>query len=233
MKINYVLHLNLMTANPDDCRAVVVNRTNYSVSDIVKQITGEGSILKETECNAVINAFLKRVGTNLSEGISFQSEYFSVGIEIGGVFINDKDRFDATRHQIYPNLKPGKQWKESLNGAQLEKVSSEENKPRPESLMDIKSKNSDQTLSPGGMAELVGQMLKIDETAADEGIFIISENGGDVTKVSYLHINYPKNLQFEIPEGLAPGNYRVEIRNRAHKGKTIRTGSLDYTLQVL
>lgn len=233
MKINYVLHLNLMTPDPNDCRAVVVNRTNYSVPDVVKQITGEGSILKETECNAVINAFLKKIGSNLSEGICFQSEYFTVGIDISGVFTNDKDKFDASRHQIYPNLHPGKQWKDSLASAHLEKVSSEENKPKPESLIDIKSKSSDQTLSPGGMAELVGQMLKIDETAADEGVYLISDNGGGETKVSYLHINYPKNLQFEIPEGLAPGNYKLEVRNRAHKGKTARTGTLDYTLQVV
>jgi hypothetical protein len=233
MKINYVLHPNLMTQDPDDCRAVVVNRTTYSVTDIVKQITGEGSILKETECNAVINAFLKKLGSNLSEGICFQSDYFSVGIEISGVFINNKDKFDAGRHQVYPNLHPGKQWKESLANAQLEKVSAEENKPKPENLLDLKSKSSNQTLSPRSMADLTGQLLKIDETAADEGIFIISENGGGETKVSYLHINYPKNLQFEVPETLAPGNYKIEVRNRAHKGKTTRTGTLEFTLQVV
>jgi hypothetical protein len=232
MKINYVLHLNLMTPDPYDCRAVVVNRTTYSIKDIVKQITAEGSILKETECNAVIDSFLKRIGTNLAEGICFQSEYFSVGTEISGVFTNDKDKFDASRHQIYPKLNPGKPWKESLANAKLERVTAEENKPKPESIIDMKSKTNDQVLSPGGMAEVMGQLLKIDDTAADEGIFFISENGGGETKVSYLYLNYPKNLQFEIPASLVKGTYKVEVRNRAHNGKGLRIGRLELSLNV-
>jgi hypothetical protein len=232
MKINYVLHPNPITPDPYDCRAVVVNKTVSTVKDIVKQITGEGSILKETECNAVIEAFLKRIGINLAEGISFQSEYFSVGIGISGVFINDKDKFDATRHFIYPNLNPGKPWKESLAEAKLERVTTEENKPRPDSIVDMKSKTNDQTLSPGGMAELQGQMLKIDETSPDEGIFIVSENGGGETKVSYLYMNYPKSLQFEIPESLTTGTYKIQVRNRSHNGKSLRIGILEYSLNV-
>ena len=232
MKINYVLHPNPITPDPDDCRAIVVNRTIYSVKDIVKQITGEGSILKETECNAVIEAFLKKIGLNLIEGICFQSEHLSVGIEITGVFINDKDKFDATRHFVYPNLNPGKTWKENLYTAKLERVFTEENKPKPESIIDMKSKTSDQSLSPGGMAELQGQMLKIDQALNDEGIFLISENGGIETKVDYLHQNYPKSLQFEIPENLVPGTYKIHVRNRAHNGKTIRIGILEYSLHV-
>jgi hypothetical protein len=232
MKINYVLHLNLMTPDPLDCRAVVVNRTIYTVKDIVKQITGEGSILKETECNAVIESFLKKIGSNLADGICFQSEYFSIGVEISGVFDNDKDKFDANRHMIYPNLSAGKPWKENVALAKLEKVTTEENKPRPESLVDMKSKTNDQVLSPGGMAELMGQKLKIDETTPDEGIFLISENGGGETKISYIYLNYPKNLQFEVPEGLVAGNYKVEVRNRSHNGKGLRIGRLEQTLNV-
>ncbi len=148
MKINYVLHPNLITPEPDVCRAIVVNKTTFIIDDLVKQITGEGSILKETECTAVINAILKRIGLNLAEGICFQSEYFSVGMEMSGVFTSDKDKFDASRHLLYPNLIPGKAWKESLNNVKLEKLTAEENKPKPETIVDLKSKTSDQTLSP-------------------------------------------------------------------------------------
>jgi hypothetical protein len=232
MKINYVLHPNLITPDPDDCRAIVVNRTSYSIDDVVKQITGEGSILKGTECYAVIDAFLSRLGLNLADGIGFNSEYLTVSTEISGVFINDKDKFDTARHLVYPNLKPGKAWKESLSNAKLERVTSEENKPRPETIIDMKSKSYDLTLTPGGMAELQGQMLKIDETAADEGIFIISGNGGAETRISYLYMNYPKSLQFEIPEGLNAGTYKIQVRNRAHKGKILKAGALEYSLTV-
>lgn len=232
MKINYVLHPNLMTPDPDDCKATVVNRTTFNLDDVVKQLTSEGSILKQTECYAVIDAFLRKLGLNLAEGISFRSDYFSLGIEMSGVFINDKDKFDANRHMVYPNLKPGKPWKDSLANIQFEKVTADENKPRPENIIDLKSKTIDQILSPGGMAEVQGTLLKIDETTTDEGIYIISENGGGETRVNYLYNNYPKSLQFEIPEGLSAGTYKIEVRNRAHSGKSLRIGRLEQSLNV-
>ena len=226
------MHPNLITANPDVWRAIVVNRNIYFIEDVVKQMTGEGSILKETECVAVIMSFLKRIGLNLAEGIGFQSEYFSAGIGMSGNYTDDKDKFDSDRHQIYPNLSPGKIWKESLANVRPEKVVADENKPRPESIVDMKSKTNNLNLTPGGMAEVQGQLLKINETVSDEGIFIISTNGGGETKVNYLYQNYPKNLQFEIPVTLTSGSYKLEVRNRAYNCKILRIGRLEITLNV-
>jgi hypothetical protein len=232
MKIYYALHPNLMTPDPNDCKANVVDRTVYTLDDLIKQMTAEGSILKPTECYAVIDSFLSRIGLNLAEGIGFSSEFFSLSIEMSGVFVNDKDKFDANRHQIYPNLRPGKAWKENLALAKVEKVVADENKPRPENIIDMKSKTSDQILSPGGMAELQGFMLKVDETASDEGIFILSEESKSEVKVNYLFQNYPKTIQFEIPDSLTAGTYKIEVRNRAHNGKGLRIGKMEQVLNV-
>ncbi len=51
MIIKYALHKNPITPDPYDCRAVVVGAPVYNTDKVVKQITGKGSILKETECN--------------------------------------------------------------------------------------------------------------------------------------------------------------------------------------
>jgi hypothetical protein len=76
MKISFVLHPNPITSDPDDRRAMVVNRTTFSVDDVIKQITGEGSILKGIECYAVVDAFMSRIGQNHADGVGFQSENF-------------------------------------------------------------------------------------------------------------------------------------------------------------
>ena len=83
------------------------------------------------------------------------------------------------------------------------------------------------------MAEIQGQLLKLDDTASDEGIFFISENGGGEIKVSYIYQNFPKSVQFEVPETLSAGSYRLEVRNRAHHGKSVRKGILEYPLNVV
>jgi len=65
--------------------------------------------------------------------------------------------------------------------------------------------------------------------------FILNNNGNGkntILQTAYFYLLYPKNLQFEIPESLVAGSFTIEVRNRAHGGKTLRTGKLDYTLQV-
>ena len=232
MEINYVLYPNPITPNPDDCRAVIVNKSNYVTDQVIVQITGEGSILKPTECNAVIDAFHRQIGLNLAQGHGFSCEYFSVNIEIQGVFENNKDKLDLSRHTIYPNMMPGKPWKENAQTAKVIKLLAEENKPKLISIFDMKSKTTNQTLTPGSMAEIQGTALKLDETVPDEGVFIISENDGPEVKISYFFQNFPKNLLFEIPDSLTPGSYKIEVRNRAYNCKSLRTGLLTHSLSV-
>ncbi|NJO92033.1 MAG: DUF4469 domain-containing protein, partial [Chloroflexia bacterium] len=179
------------TPDPDDCRPIVVNTQIFNVDDVVKQITGEGSILKVTESVAVSNALLRQIGLNLSQGIGFHCDYFDVSIDMRGVYINENDTYDSKRHTIYANLRAGKPWKENLAKAKVEKVTPDENKPGIVVLFDLKSKTANETLTPGGMAEIQGQLLKADTTADDEGIYFVLENGGGEIKVAYIYQNFP------------------------------------------
>jgi hypothetical protein len=232
MKIKYALHQNPILKNPANCRAIIVNRTTNSIEDIVNQITSEGSILKETECVAVINSFLKRISHNLSEGVFFQSEYFSVAAEISGVFTDENDKFDISRHALYTNLKPGKTWKASLDKVQLEKLSPKETGPKPEMMIDMRTKARASSVLPGSMVEIKGQRLKVDETAVDEGVFFISQNGDSETKVDFIYQNYPKSLQFAIPENMDKGVYVVEVRKRGQNCKSLKTGQLKQSIVI-
>ena len=232
MGIKYVLHKNPITSAPNDCKAAVIDTVIYDIDKLVEQITGEGSILKTTESVAVGNALLRQIGINLREGIGFHSKYFDVTIGMTGVFENEQDKYDSNRHEVYPILKASDEWRENIQKAVIEKAEASENKPKPTGIFDLKSKTNDQTMTPGGMAELHGQLLKIDETTTDEGLYFIPENGGSEIKVSYIYNNYPKSIQFEIPESLTAGNYKLEVRNRAHHGKTIRKGTLEFSLNV-
>ena len=59
--------------NPYDRMGMVQNRKIKTVADIVKQLTAEGSILKRTECDAVIHSTLRTITRNLIEGYEFRS----------------------------------------------------------------------------------------------------------------------------------------------------------------
>jgi len=84
--LHYSLHVNHLTEGEHDYRAVAQPLENYKIEDIVRQITGRGSILKDTECIAVIHDFFRVIGENLVEGKGFTSEYFRIFPSIAGKF---------------------------------------------------------------------------------------------------------------------------------------------------
>lgn len=232
MALKYALFDNKMTEDPDDYMAIVQEAQNKNLDDIIKQITVPGSILKETECRAVIGDFLKKLAENAQEGIGFLNEYLSINFSIQGVFADEDDRYDPKRHSIVMNLTANAELKKSLEFIKVEKVSPSIPQPVLNLLYDMLSNTTNTKLSSNGMAELKGEKLSINTAEADEGIFIINAATAAETKVSLIHNNEPKKLQFLVPTGLQAGSYKIEVRNRAHRGKSIRTGVLGVDLTV-
>jgi hypothetical protein len=233
MALKYALFDNKMTEDPDDYMAIIQEAQNKNLDDIIKQITVAGSILKETECRAVIRDFLKKLAENAQEGIGFLNDYFSINFSIQGVFKDADDRYDPKRHSILMNLTANTELKKSLDFIKVEKVSPNIPQPIVHQLYDMLSNTTNATLSGNGMAEIKGEKLSINTAEADEGIFLINVATATETKVSLIHNNEPKKLQFLVPTGLQAGTYKVEVRNRAHRGKDIRKGVLGVDLTVV
>lgn len=72
--LNYALYRNPLTEGEDDYTAIAQSLLNKNIKDIIHQITKPRSILKETECVAVIHDFFKAIAENLGEGYGFNRE---------------------------------------------------------------------------------------------------------------------------------------------------------------
>lgn len=231
MALQYALYNNHLTSEDDFTAKVQKLKTN-SIEDIVELMTAEGSILKTTECNAVIIDFFRVLAQRIAKGEGFGSQYMSITPTIRGVFDSLDDVYDAERHSVVINLNAGKMLKEALNQIELIKVKA--SKPTQATIntyLDVMA-NSATSLSKGGLGELKGEHLKIDTEQADEGVFIINTANNQATKVSRLHQNLPSVLQFVVPNSLAAGSYAIEVRNRPFRVKELRTGKLNTTLTV-
>ena len=66
--LKYALYPSTITKGEDDHLAIPQGRINSNIEEIIHQITGPGSILKETECVAVIHDFFNVISGNLKEG---------------------------------------------------------------------------------------------------------------------------------------------------------------------
>ena len=224
----------LTVDDPHDCMAQVQNRQQLTTAAVVKQITGKGSILKSTECNAVINDLFEAIADNLRQGHGFTCDYFSLEPSVSGVFVNDEDRYDPKRHQVELNLRLGSPLKKAL--AEMEVKVLPHNTPVPtiKKVFDRKSKTTNEQLTPGYTLDITGDLLKIeDETAAEQGVFLVNTQRAEEVKIGHLFLNVAKTLEVELPDNLKKGTYRLEVRTAVYKVKEVRTGAAPFLLTVV
>ncbi len=224
----------LTVDNKEDCRAQVQDYTYRQIEDIVNQITVPGSILKDTECVAVINAFLKAITANLEAGIGFECDYLALSQSIAGVFVDKNDRFDANRHRVRLNLRVGEPTKAVLKRVPVSKVKANVLLPEPEGVYDRKSRTTDQIITAGHSADLTGERLKIENTDdPQQGVFLVNTQKKEEIKITYLHQNTAKTLQVEWPDTLKSGQeYRLEVRTTINGSQAVRTGTRATLLTV-
>lgn len=230
--MNYALHDNVLTPDQYDRMAIVQDTVKCTTQDLVNDITSEGSILKPTECNAVIAATFRALGQRLQKGEGFISEFLLIDRSISGVFDNDDDRFDPERHQIKANVRLGSTLAKMAEQSPVKKVLTIKKLPVPETFRDLKTKTFNDRLTPGSFAEIVGKDLKIDDLDnPEEGVFFIDQ-GGTVTRVADVANNYPGKLTIEVPDTLSKGEYTLEVRTVRRGTQTLRKGRLNETLVV-
>ncbi len=236
--INYALHDNVLTPDPNDAMAIVQDTKKCTLDDLVQDVTGTGSILKETECNAVMPAIFRALGKRLQNGEGFISEFLVIDRSISGVFTNEEDYYDSERHQINTNVRLGSTLAKMAGQSEVKKVPAIKKQPLPESFRDLKSKTYNDLVTPGQFAEIIGKDLKINGldklTDLDnnvEGVFFTDSKGVE-TRVKEIANNLPGKLTIEIPDSLKKGEYTLEIRNIRRGTKTLRKGRLNETLVV-
>lgn len=222
--LKYALYRNHLTKNEDDYIAKTQSQKNKHIEDIIHQITMAGSILKETECQAVIHDFFKAIGNNLKEGYGFTSEYIRIQASVTGVFHGINDEFDSEHHKKQVTISAGNVFKNAVEQSTLEKVEAISRQPEIKSVYDLKSQQADAVLTPDHMMELNGSKLKLDTELPDEGIFLINSLDDSETKIGQIHTNLPSKLYGMVPEGLAPGSYKLEVRNRQEGNKNLSIG---------
>lgn len=228
----FALFRNHLTGNKNDYLGVPQSTKNKSTEDIIQQITHPGSILKETECAAVINDFFKAIASNLQEGVGFTNEFIRISPGVTGVFNGINDQFDPTRHHKQVNIVGGKELKAAVEEMLVEKVAASVRQPEINSVYDLKSQQNNAALTPGHMIELSGSLLKVDIELADEGIFLVNTADGSEIKIAQIHTNLPSKLSGMLPDSLVPGGYNLIVRNRPEGNKNLMSGSFAEDLTV-
>ncbi|MDR8394602.1 DUF4469 domain-containing protein [Aliifodinibius sp. S!AR15-10] len=231
MSLTYSLYENHLTENSNDYLAVVRDQDSHSLEEIVDFMATRGSTVTRADTLSVLEEFEAAIAQILLRGGSINTPLFRISGAISGVFTGPTDSFDPGRHEVKLNVNPGMRVKRLAERISVEKVSPASPKPKLLRYYDNGSDTTNETLSPSHTGRLVGELLKFDPEDPDQGLFLVASDGAE-TKVEEFVENSPSKLGFRVPEGLASGEYTMEVRTKLHNTKGLRTGALDATLTV-
>lgn len=240
MSIKYALFKNHLTADPDDYAAIVQIAGSVDLDKIADRIVAHGS----TVGRADVLATLELAVTVCEEAID-NSEHINFGglvdmyPRVKGVFVNATDPWDPARHRAAVGANAGVRVRKHVREqAQVERVEALKPAPNLVAYADTGSGDTDDTVTVGNMADIVGNRLKFDTSKADEGVYFIADADGAATKVTDINTNKPSKLIFLNPATLVPGTYKLEVRARMGRppagvdNRELRVGRLDATLTV-
>ena len=230
MAVNYYLRQNKLGQNGRHYMANVISSNSVELGDIVEEILRRGSTVTRADIMSVLTEYHSVIEFYLQSGSNVRTPLVNFSSSIGGIFTHPSDNFDIGRHNIRPVTNPGKRLLGFYrNHMSAHLVEPRQNVPRPEEFKDVVSGERNGSITPGGMAKLLGRRLKINGRENGAGIFFINEGMGEIP-VTFIGQNYPSELIFTIPK-LSPGHYVLEIRT--HLKNLLRRGRLQERLYVL
>lgn len=232
--IKYVLAENSITAENKTFYAVVSSIQTKNLEDIIDHMIDEGSGLTRPQAMAYFEKLSQSVMFFASQGYSIATPLFRIRPTICGSFSDKEDKYDPVRHQIKIRGSEGQRLRDmSMQIKKIVKVDESLQLPILNTFTDALSDTINSKITSKGIAVLKGKLLGFDKNDTRLGIFFIPENTPEnkIRVIGYSGIQ-PSNIHFSIPE-LPSGNYQLTLQTLTRNGKSIMSGSLATSLQVL
>lgn len=231
MAVYYSLHPNNLTGEGEVYRAVVQSSGTVNLESIIQRMVARGSTTTEADAYAALKDFFTIIQTLLLDGFRINTPMFNCGLTIKGNFDGPMDSFSPGRNWIEISMTPGVDLRRITQGTvQTQKQLPGEARPRLLQFTDCNSGERNGKLTPGGMAQLLGDRLKFDPADPSQGIFFIAADNGE-SRVEVVGKNSSGELMFLIPATLAAGDYNLVVRSLTSQS-TLRTGIFEAVLTV-
>jgi hypothetical protein len=235
--LEYHVVENLLTPNPNDGMAQVVNLRSYTDDEIADQMLKRGTLLTKADILAVLQVYREVIMNIVEDGGAINTALFNTTPSMPGVYDGTGDSYDPARHRIQTNIHPGTSLREATKRIKVKKVQVADPIPNIVEVKDVVSGSVNENLTRGSVVQLRGSRLKFILKNEDNGIFLLSENGGEI-KLTVVVENKPARLIAMLPADLAQGTHLLEVRTTyspgVHtEGKQLKTGRFIKPLTVL
>lgn len=230
MTVPFIFRENYLTPRKDDYVAKPVAFDSVNQQELVRKVVAKHSALNESDVLIAVKAYEGVIAEEIAQGNNIVTPMCNISLSITGVFDREIQEFDPKLHKLHINFKPGVDFKSIPEQIKLVKITAADVMPVIECFKDTESETKNEIITPGKAGTIKGSKLKVNTEAVDEGIFLVAADD-TLTKVDSYIRNKPSEVIFMVPEGLATGQYQLQVRSRL-EGKSMRIGELDFELSV-
>jgi hypothetical protein len=230
MRLRYCIIPSKLPANPGGHIGQIVPYRTVTQEELTEEISRRGTTASIPDIDNAFDHLCDATGDMLARGEIVQTPLGTLYVAIKGPFDGENDLYDKDRHRLVIRFIPLRQLVSKLRNASMERCESRMVLPNPEGYIDVATGRNDGHLTPHDMVEVYGANLKFDPTDPRQGIFFCAEDKAE-TRVRSVAINMPAQLVLLVPD-LAPGRYKLIVRNAAEKSGELREGHLGPMLRV-
>jgi hypothetical protein len=231
MKIRYYLVDNPMTPDPNDRRAQVVGYEVVTEKELFEYMTRQGSAITIAEAKANYEEIIGALVYFIKQGYGISTEFILVQPVMQGVYRNDSDTFDRSRHSVRNRVRLGRRYNGVSDEVKVEKIDPPANQPLLVAFEDIASETINDVLTAGGTAVLTGMRLRFKQEDPQQGIFLVDPAKKEA-RVERILNQTSKKIVFQIPATLVTDEYTLEVRALLPGNKTLKTGVLSEKLSL-
>jgi hypothetical protein len=216
------LRLNFLTQDVDNDYTGEVSTIGHTVrnEDIAARIVKERSELRYETILAILNERDGIVLESVLGGSSVQDGVVHIAPSITGLWTGSDRTVDPARQKPAVSISPTAALRDGLSNVKMEILGVKDSGAYIGLVTDAATKAVDGHITPGGIAVITGDKLRI--TPADNpemGIFFVDESGGKM-QVTQLSQNDPKRLTVLVPS-LPAGTYTLQVVTRFSNGSTL------------
>ena len=232
MAIQYIIRHNNLSNPSSPCFGRVIKTRTVTYEEVIKRMQQSGSTVTSADILSVMESFHSVLESYLVEGASVHTPHANFSSGISGLFTDKDDQFNRSRHRIIGSVNPGNRlrafYKKTIFSTRKKRM--EIKRPDLSSVTNQNPERSVNRARTGDMLKISGYRLGFDPQQESEGIFFIANNRQEI-RVSIVGHNTPRSLLFNIPQNLAPGEYRLEVRSAV--SGTLRKGSYADTIEIV
>lgn len=207
--LEYSLHDNVLTEDPNDMSAKVHPKQSYDREAFINLMLQRGTLLTKTDIVAVFNNMEETAAYIIENGDTFNLPLIHTSFSITGVFKGATDSFDAERHKIKVNVRKGLVLRNAEKRIKISKVNAPSPQPQIIEIKDSVRGTSDNILTSRGAVEIAGINIKITGDNPEIGLYFVAEDGTESKAVTIIS-NKPSQIIALIPS-LAAGKYKIKL----------------------